>query len=452
MPWEQRYSSTSAGSSLASPSAKRTRAGRPPNSPSGPSTPRRRRRQSGELMAAKRHEQKITNVRQDAARLMWEKRRGGREDDGGGGSSAPEDPGGMEEGEQVQGGQDGEVEEGQGGQIEGSERDGGEAMEVDVGTGPATHPLYGKMARMTFQRRFDNILEVFQRECTSWQVQGDVVMRILTGNSGESAFDRMKVAHKVSDERWQENGRPLSNLASRTIRHKAKLLRESLCTSEEPELSLDHLIQKHVLQDETLACILTEMGMIIPTLWRRPKEMISDTFVSVLQELVRRSGATRVVANEAAIETAKRAGLRIDTRGDITALASGLNCNRRYAKKVLECLSSGDHRPLQDRVLRRDAICGTDFPARLEAFSMRQENARPVPDETISVAYGVRKDKYLLRKSRSEVIEAFLAENEDCTYSKRVLKRVFPRNVIKGGFPSNCSFSDKCIQNICFRQ
>ena len=141
---------------------------------------------------------------------------------------------------------------------------------------------------------------------------------------------------------------------------------------------------------------------------------------------------TRKFSIKQALEVAKQAGLQL-RKGDITALMRGIGCSRIFAVKVLRAVDSSesDAASIFKRRIRRDSIQVTDIPGRLLEFLSNPEHSRALPGhETVSVAYGVRKPKFLLKKSKLELLEIFKKENPEVNFSSRVLLREWPAHFV----------------------
>merc|ERR1711888_524096 len=68
---------------------------------------------------------------------------------------------------------------------------------------------------------------------------------------------------------------------------------------------------------------------------------------------------------------------------------------------------------------------------RLTVFLSNPEHTRALPGHnTVSVAYGCRKQKFLLKKSKDELLTVFKEENPDVSISKKVLLRDWPANFV----------------------
>ena len=61
-------------------------------------------------------------------------------------------------------------------------------------------------------------------------------------------------------------------------------------------------------------------------------------------------------------------------------------------------------------------------------FLQEERNSRSCPGATMSVAYRVRRDKYLLCDSKRKLIQLFLKEQPQHKFKPSVLLRAWPRN------------------------
>ena len=107
-----------------------------------------------------------------------------------------------------------------------------------------------------------------------------------------------------------------------------------------------------------------------------------------------------------------------------------MGCSWRYAKKILYHIQEGTTESLLVRDSRKDFIKATEWPMKLAQFVKQPENSRACPSETVSIAYRVRVQKYILNKKRGDVIEDFKQKNPECKFSKQILNREWPQNVV----------------------
>ena len=166
-----------------------------------------------------------------------------------------------------------------------------------------------------------------------------------------------------------------------------------------------------------------------------PKEIrvkkISDVLAtSIIRE--RRDPDCRMVSLKHAIEVAKAAGLHYEQKGDIVALERGIGSSHEFALKVLKAVDKNSTaKEMYKKKIRKDSVKETDMSARLTEFLSNGEHARALPGhESISVAYKCRRPKFLLKKSKNEILDIFKKEYSDVTFSHRVLLREWPANFV----------------------
>ena len=158
-------------------------------------------------------------------------------------------------------------------------------------------------------------------------------------------------------------------------------------------------------------------------------QMISDDLATLLIRDRKHSDCRRVSLQHA-IGVSKEAGLN-QTGGGISSLASAIGSTRKFASKVLKAVELEKTESLFKRQNRSNSICSTDIPERLIEFLSNAEHSRALPgNETVSVAYGKRLPKFLLKKSKSELADLFKKENPDITFSTRILIREWPANFV----------------------
>ena len=166
-----------------------------------------------------------------------------------------------------------------------------------------------------------------------------------------------------------------------------------------------------------------------------PKEirvkLISDSLATAMIR-ERRNPDCRRVSLRHALEVAKAADLHHTNRGDIAALQRGIGATYEFAMKVLKVVDKkGTAEELIRKKVRRDSVKATDVAARLTEFLTNAEHSRALPGhESISVAYNCRKPKFLLKKSKDELLDIFKKENSDILFSHRVLLREWPANFV----------------------
>ena len=114
--------------------------------------------------------------------------------------------------------------------------------------------------------------------------------------------------------------------------------------------------------------------------------------------------------------------------GEVTGLSRAIGTTRKFASKVITAVRNGQENHLYARNRRRDSIQGSGVLARFEEFLRDQQNSRAVLGQFVSVAYKVRKPKYLLLKSKATLIVELLEQNEDINCHCKVLLRDWPRN------------------------
>ena len=159
-------------------------------------------------------------------------------------------------------------------------------------------------------------------------------------------------------------------------------------------------------------------------------ESISDSVASALTR-DRRNPNTRRASVHHALQVAKQAGLHHQP-GDIVSLQKGNGCSKKFSTKILKAVD--DDAPIEDiigRKVRSDCVKMTNVCERLTTFLSNAEHSRALPGhETVSVAYGCRKPKFLLKKSKNELLDIFKNENPDITLSHSVLLRDWPANFV----------------------
>ena len=187
-----------------------------------------------------------------------------------------------------------------------------------------------------------------------------------------------------------------------------------------------HWAQKLISQDETAffrAGFSFKNPDDIP-LHLKVKKISKEVATKLLMD--RKDPVTRRASIRQAVEVSQKAGLQLK-KGDIAALIEGIGCSRDFAVKILKAVSSSDPEAVNKiftKKIRRDSILAADVSGRLLEFLSNPEHSRALPGhETVSVAYGFRMPKFLLKKSKIELLEIFKRQNPDISFSTRVLLR-----------------------------
>ena len=99
---------------------------------------------------------------------------------------------------------------------------------------------------------------------------------------------------------------------------------------------------------------------------------------------------------------------------------------------IKSAIDAGNEESLFHHNIHNDSILASDWPGLLEKFVLRPEQSSAVPGgDQVSIRYGVHYSKYVLLKSKSEIIKDFKNENPECTFKESALKREFPQYAVK---------------------
>ena len=403
----ERYPSTQVAGSLGSPSAAR-RLGRPPLSPSGPQTPGRRSRAASSLSNERRNKVRRSLLAQDKANKMWQNRRGGAE---------PElsDEEMMQLEDRLN---DGGANEGGGGDEEGGGDD--EGGGVDGGGGEGEFGGYSKGPFFEYKKKLITLME---SESNSRQsVRLDMLARLLRNYN-----------YEWNDDLFQASSR-LSSLSVRTIQRKVAEVRTLLESLRNPLFMLEHYLKTEVLPNNSDNILLQRIGFIVPASLTSKFERVLQIYASVKTEILsNRRGPSRNLCIEAAVKTAQNAQLSLTNRGDAQTLRNVLGSKHGFATKILAAIDQNKVDSLYTYSMKRDSLKLSPWPGLLKTFARKEVNARPCPGlDTISVAYGKREVKYLLRKPMKVVIEDFKKDYPECPFAPSTLVREWPLNVVTG--------------------
>ena len=126
------------------------------------------------------------------------------------------------------------------------------------------------------------------------------------------------------------------------------------------------------------------------------------------------------------ISVVKKAGLTVDSHGDIQTLMDATACSRKFARTILKAVSEGTEDQLLTRNVRCDSIKATEWPDKIANFVFQPEHTRAMPgNDTVSVRYGVRRPKFLLIRSCEMIAQSFIEINPDCQFSSQLFYENF---------------------------
>ena len=111
--------------------------------------------------------------------------------------------------------------------------------------------------------------------------------------------------------------------------------------------------------------------------------------------------------------------------GEVADLAFAVGVSHRFADKVITAVNEGKEASFFSRKVRRDALLVLED---LVLSLQEERNSWSCPATTISVAYRVRRDKFLLNNSKRNLINLFLKEFPQHKFKTSVLLRSWPRN------------------------
>ena len=106
-------------------------------------------------------------------------------------------------------------------------------------------------------------------------------------------------------------------------------------------------------------------------------------------------------------------------------------CSQAFAKKVLEAIHTNTEEDLYEQNIRNDSIKFTEWMGIIKDFVLSSENSRPIPGkETVSIKCWVRREKYLLQKSKHEIASDSKKLHPECPFEASTLIREFPQNAV----------------------
>jgi hypothetical protein len=186
-----------------------------------------------------------------------------------------------------------------------------------------------------------------------------------------------------------------------------------------------------LMQHRMIETVFLDYGWEIPDEYRPLHMKVANQARVLHSRFLQRNNVKddqRKLGTEYVIAVAKASGLSVDLRGSTNLLAKYTCSSRAFAKSVLESIKEGTESSLVDRQRRCDSIhAERGWTDRIAEFVLRPENARAAPGETVSIKYGVRRPRYVLRKSRAVIAQEFLASYPDCKFHASTIIREFPQ-------------------------
>ena len=236
------------------------------------------------------------------------------------------------------------------------------------------------------------------------------------------------------EDKFRSNGMKFSCLTNRTLQRKVAQIRPSLLKTRDPNFMIKHCL-KPLLRNQSTSTLLQQAGFKIPEDILPATVAIRNIYCAVKDDMLQsRRGPDRHLCITAAVSTVQRAQLTAGSRGDVQLLREALGSSWEYAAKILRAVDSGDTESLYTYKTRRDALKFSPWPRLLKDFAKDPINSRSCPGHsTVSLKYGVRADKYLLRRPMKVIISAFLIKYPDCNFAPKTLMREWPGQL----FPDN---------------
>ena len=228
----------------------------------------------------------------------------------------------------------------------------------------------------------------------------------------------------------------MGHMDQRRIRYHGDILNKFLqnlsCNYAEKVLVfwLDILLQNRIVES-----VFEEQGWEVPEQYAPTHYKVSQAATQLQKTFLKRDQTTneqRILGTRYVAEVIKVSGLTTETAGSIQLLAKHTNCSRKFAKLVMEAVERNELENFITRNIRCNAIhANRHWVDEISNFVMKPENTRPVPgQESVSIKYGVRRPKYILRKPRAVIASEFLAENPACPFKASTIMREFPQNAV----------------------
>ena len=226
-----------------------------------------------------------------------------------------------------------------------------------------------------------------------------------------------------------------SNLTHHQIRYRAEKIFDSVFRRKvDSSILLKYWLDK-LMEHKLVEVIFDEMEWLVPDEIMPLSFAVSRTAKTFASKMLTRNNTSderRRVGTLYVIEVAKACRLSLERHGSVELLARNTCCSRPFARKVLEAIEADTTDDLLKRNMRCDSIhANKEWIEKLSEFVLRPEYSRPVPGgETVSVRYGVRKPKFILRKTRMVIASYFKELYPDCPFDCTTLVREFPQNAV----------------------
>ena len=368
--------------SLSSPTAAKRGRGRPLDSPSGPITPRSKQKLDTERRRYKRHKQHISEIRSKSVQNRWSKSPSENilhESDG---------DKSIETLEEINPDVDTDPEE-----IDELRRRlfvkaGDEESKITFKkdkSGRTKNNPFGSMSKTNYYRHLKFNEEALDKHTEGWQEKADVAVNLLARSRDIINNEKMQI--KISEKAYRThiNETRFSSGMNRKIGKRANKVRELLIQCSEPEIILEDLLLKNILNQSHLSALLEFVGVEIESSLKPKFQSVRDMKYQIQSEITSQRhvsmGTDRFIANRVAIKLSEKAKLSIDTHGDIEILAKALESSRDYAKEILQSIKNGTTDTLLKRDRRKDSIHCSDWPEKLAEFSKQPTYSRASPSE-----------------------------------------------------------------------
>lgn len=193
---------------------------------------------------------------------------------------------------------------------------------------------------------------------------------------------------------------------------------------------LENLVEHNLVQS-----IFDEHRWVLPPRYSPLKFKVIQAAAKLAEHYLKRDQTTnnqRILGTRYVAEVAKTSGLTLANWGSVSILAKHTNCSRQFAKSVLQAIENNDLESFVSRNTRCDSIhADRQWTDQILNFVMKPENSRAVPGlEQISIKYGVRRPKFILRKPRAIIASEFIDAHPSCPFKSCTIMREFPQNAV----------------------
>ena len=238
----------------------------------------------------------------------------------------------------------------------------------------------------------------------------------------------------------------LGKLAERALRYRGDRINKFI--HKLSDVYADELLVywlENLFEHNLITSVFMDQSWQLPQKYTPLQFKVAQTATALAVKYLKRDQTTndqRILGTRYVAEVAKLTGMSTESYGTINILATHTHCSRNFAKSVLEAVENNTFESFVSRKVQCDSIHANRlWTDKITTFVLKPENTQPVPGrEQVSIKYGVRRPKFLLRKPRAVIASEFLDENPTCPFKSSTIIREFPRKDKKrNSCPYHCN-------------